>query len=115
MLVDGNHWSCFFVNLTSADFVYLDPRGADPEIENLTFSNWCNFCKTKNCLDKKWNILHLEHVLQSSTDIINCGIYVCYFLKILISLNLNLNFPNTSRDLISYRRSIKNFLLDNKI
>lgn len=96
VLVNNNHWTCFFVDRAFSTVIYLDPFGAKENIVNRCFDNWVNFCLAKKGLDEiEWKLLTIKNqTKQKQADGWNCGVYCCEYLKRLINSN-DLKFSNS--------------------
>ncbi|CAF1085883.1 unnamed protein product [Brachionus calyciflorus] len=92
ILINNNHWNCFFVDIQNGNFVYLDPKVENTEYETTAFENWKQYASLIG-IDKEWSILRIENISrQKGLDNYNCGIYVSQNLKNLINSNFNLCF-----------------------
>ncbi|CAF0766876.1 unnamed protein product, partial [Brachionus calyciflorus] len=92
VLINNNHWNCFFVDLENGQFIYLDPKTDEPTNELKAFDNWNRYTNALN-IKKEWKLRSLKNVTrQKDLDNYNCGVYVCQYLKLLLSNNFNLCF-----------------------
>jgi hypothetical protein len=110
VLVNNNHWNCFFVDLETADFVFLDPKLDKADNELPAFDNWKRFYGSID-QNKEWSILRIENITrQKDLDSYNCGVYILQYLKRLINSNFNLCFvsKNTLAQLDNVRVDMLN-------
>ena len=93
LLVNDNHWTLFFVNLLTKDFIFIDPRGSNALTEHQ-FQQWCSFAASHS-LGSRWQLELVQFTRQAASDVANCGVYVALFLSRLVNMSLDLYFENT--------------------
>lgn len=85
ILVNGNHWCLIIADCEEKTFALLDPMG-DKETQCSsyynTFQKFLSYCFPE-LHHLQWNIKYIRHALQK--DSYNCGIYILYFFKRLVS------------------------------
>jgi Ulp1 family protease len=108
-ILDNEHWCCFFANLNTFEFYYLNPYGStEKELENVV-NNWRIFSKQELNIKEEFQLPLVQHSIQ--TDNYHCGVYVCIFMECLWNNNLNgLIFDASEEFLMQKRRSIHNVL-----
>ncbi len=115
VLVDGNHWNCFFANRQDSNFIYLDPYSNKNDAHVMQcYQNWKEFCDIKTGLKKAWTVLNInKQSKQRKIDKWNCGVYCTKYLELLMNSNLNLNFVHTKVDLTEIRSEMYHSLVRN--
>ena len=115
----ANHWNAVYINMQSRQFFWLDPRYAHSGINTKfdeyardRFNAWRAFALDRDIADN-WTFEYIAHTVSDPRDITNCGVYCVKFLQVLLSLSLNLIFPNTEADLFSYRDTMHDQLISN--
>ena len=67
--------------------LYIDSRGENIQCREKVFRNWVKYTKDRKkdiqLASTLWRMGEYEHIKQ--TDNTNCGVFVCYFYKMLIN------------------------------
>ena len=100
------HWALLFISLLDKSVCYINPIGST--LDELRIATDCvnqfiRTSKNQNFKDIQLTTLKIEH--QKQTDTYNCGVFVCYFFEILLSMKLD-SFKNNI-DINEYREVIK--------
>ena len=110
--IDKNHWALLFIDVGSQTVVYIDSRGENGPTTNKVLMNWNLFCRGREIMkDIKWNPISYSHVIQSTSDCSNCGVFACYFFKNL--LNQNAAKLNSTFDINIFRNEIRSVIEKN--
>ena len=101
------HWALLIVSIKTKQVVYIDPLGTLETEKKRVLSNWFTFCKSRTLKTISWQLLDLNHVIQSDTN--SCGVLVSYFFKNIMEANLSaLEFSFDTR---AFRREMKETIM----
>ena len=79
--LNENHWALLIASIQTRLMIYIDPYDATNSEKDRVLSNWFSFCKIRTMKTISWELLNINHVLQSDTN--NCGVFIATSLKIL--------------------------------
>jgi Ulp1 family protease len=113
-IVNRNHWVSVIVDMNSANFQVIDPRGVSCELSKTFYDSWVSYYGKRNDASiKKWfhNSENIKHPLQKDKH--NCGIFVCLFIEHFILKHNKIQFNSDKDDLTKYRKQIAQTLEKN--
>ena len=79
LLVDGNHWNAFLVDLGSDELSLLDPFGNNDARSQDIMSSWQTYWNNNRSEPNDWTIKRVDHPIQQ--DGFSCGVFVCLFIE----------------------------------
>lgn len=101
----------FFVNNRSHTLYYIDSLNANCMVKRSLLANWTKFTSTRaGYKGIKWKIDESKFCAQR--DSYNCGVFVCYFFRKIITNELNLD---TETDINEFRNTIRDTIINNSI
>ncbi len=113
-IVNRNHWVSVIVDINSALFQVIDPRGKSYKFSNTLFDTWVTYYDNRNDASiKKWfnNSENIKHPIQK--DDYNCGVFACLFIQHFILEKNKIDFNCHKKVLKKYRKQIAQTLEKN--
>ena len=112
------HFLCLYANKVNGTFIIIDPKGLSVVLAAKCFSNWKNFAKNNISLNQiEWNdrSMLIKCTQPKQIDDYNCGLFVAYFLKFLLTDNFLFCFDTSILSLKHMRLEMAQSIIESVI